>query len=393
MALIGTGFRTVNSVLCEMSFHLCQPIVYTTLALPITGSHAPQTATVASTNALYPGAQVIADSGAPTEIVTVVSAPTPTTFTAVFLNSHAAGIVIQGATFPLQALTDPIFTASEVVSYIARAQSEFLSAVPCVFQFAPLQTVSIGQILQPTPPATIQIARVSSSKLSIVISTLTRLGGTVTAVSPAPHGLTVGQKFSIINAWRVFQLKTSPDFDGAFQVLTTPTPTTWTYTQTGTDNVAAGGGTAVLWKRLYQVSQVELGCQNPQWRSVHVTELRSWFEDRTGLYRFGVNGIPATDFPINILSAIRDTDTLALTDGLVVPDLFVHYVKYGALAYAWSKDGVQASPLLAKYAQMRFSRGMMAAARWMSGMGLTEGMNAESSGGGGGGGRGAGAGQ
>jgi len=152
MSVPGTGYRTANSIACEISFHLCQPIVYTTLTNPITASALVQPATIASTNSLYTGAQVIVDSGVNVEVVTVVLVTSPTVFTAIFTLNHLAGIVIQSATFPLQALTDPIFTQLEILSYIARAQNEFLSQVPCVFSFiATPQNVSIGQLYQPAP--------------------------------------------------------------------------------------------------------------------------------------------------------------------------------------------------------------------------------------------------
>jgi hypothetical protein len=369
MSVPGTGYRTANSIACEISFHLCQPIVYTTLTNPITASALVQPATIASTNSLYTGAQVIVDSGVNVEVVTVVLVTSPTVFTAIFTLNHLAGIVIQSATFPLQALTDPIFTQLEILSYIARAQNEFLSQVPCVFSFiATPQNVSIGQLYQPAPPNAIQMLRVSASSLSIAISSLTRVSNTVDGVSVNPHGLAIGQKFSVYNP-------STESFAGVFQVVTTPTPTTWTYMQVG-PNASASGGSVVLWRRLYEVSQVELGCQNPQWRSAHISQIRSWFEDRSGLYQWGVNGIPAANFPVNILSAIRDTDTLALTDGLLVPDLFAHYVRYNALNYALSKDGIMADPMRAKYCRMRYERGILAAQRWLDGIGVIDGVNA-----------------
>jgi hypothetical protein len=110
--------------------------------------------------------------------------------------------------------------------------------------------------------------------------------------------------------------------------------------------------------------------QGPGWRNQFLTSLNSWYEDRTGLYQWGVGGNPATGFPLEILSSMRDTDTLALTDGFLAPDICLHLVKYKALEYAWSKEGECRSPMMAQYAAMRYQRGLLAARRWMSSAGL-----------------------
>jgi hypothetical protein len=177
--------------------------------------------------------------------------------------------------------------------------------------------------------------------------------------------LNAGQKFSILTV-----LSTGdPSFVGAFKVATTPTTESWTYQQIAPDALTFGA-TAGVWVRAYEVSQQELSCQNPSWRSQSTTSIKSFYQDRTGLYQFGVNGIPAATFPVEILASIRDTDSLALTDGFLLSDPLIVYLKYKVLSYIWSKDGEMRDPIRAKYADMRFSRGVITLRRWLSWAGI-----------------------
>ena len=71
-----------------------------------------------------------------------------------------------------------------------------------------------------------------------------------------------------------------------------------------------------------------------------------------------------------MLVSLRDSDQLLMTDGFLVPDVVLHYVKWLAMNYIWSKDGEQSNPLLAKYSEMRYRRGVATVNRWLKGMGL-----------------------
>lgn len=364
MAFPGTGYRTVGSLMFEMGLHLVEPFISTTLSAPLVSGVS--SASVASlgypVNAVYPGALVVVAVGTPTEeIVTVISVnPSGSSFTASFIYAHPAGTTVRAATFPTQALAgDPFFTQQEILGYIARAQHEFLMQVPHIFALNQ-QTVLFGQIYQSLVCDAIEMHRVASSTPNITIVSLTRVAGVVTAVAQAPHGLVAGDKFSIITS-------ADPSFQGAFKSATIPSPTTWTYPQALPDAVNLEG-LAGVWKRLYENSQQELSIQNPGWRAQNVTELRSWYEDRTGNYQFGVDGKPSSNFPIEVLVTVRDTDTLSMTDGFLVPDIMLHYVKYKALEFAWSKDGDQKNPQLARWCAMRFERGVLTARRFMDGM-------------------------
>lgn len=353
-----------------MSFHLLQPIVYEPL-LSSVGTGA-QLFYVSSIDAIFVGASLLVDSGSLQEVVTATSvgyygSPPAPGFSANCTMGHAAGALIQGATFPLQAATDPLFTTTEILSYLARAQNEFLAAVPVYFLFSQ-QTVSAAQRLQTSPVNTIQMGRVAAVNSPVKVVSLNRAANVVTGVAATAHGLTTGGKFSILQA-------TDPSFIGAFTVASIIDLYTWTYLQTGADASIAGlpaDPVALMgsWTRLYEVSQQELSNQNPGWQSQTITALRSWYEDRVGLYGWGVNGIPAQDFPVELLSAVRDTDALALSDGFLVPDLMVHIIRYKALEYCFSKDGEMKNAKLAAYCGTRFQRGVIAAQRFLTGIGI-----------------------
>ena len=69
--------------------------------------------------------------------------------------------------------------------------------------------------------------------------------------------------------------------------------------------------------RLYEVTQEELTMQDRFWQSNYTAPLRSWFEDRAGLYQWGVGGVPSTTFPVELLCAVRDDDALTMLSGFL----------------------------------------------------------------------------
>jgi len=371
MAQVGSGFRSVWSVMLEMSFELIEPYLYSTTASAVASAG---TATIQVNTLGYPvpavfvGAQLVIDSGLSQEIITVTAfntTITPPTITATFAVPHLSGVQIIGATFPTQAASgDVFFSQSEILSYLARAQNVFLSDVPIIFALN-AQTVQVGQTLQPFPCDIVEAARIASSYQNVALTSLIRSSGTVTATSQSPHGLSANEAFAIIQS-------PDPTFDGAFTVATVPDSTHWTYPQSGINTSTSGGGFAGLWLRLLEVSFEELAMQNPAWRNTYITSLRNWFEDRQGLYQWGTGGIPASNFPVEILCSIRDTDTLQLTDGFLTPDVFLHAVRWKALQFCLEKDGEQRDANRAQYCKMRYDRLVVAVRRWSgwaSGMG------------------------
>lgn len=412
MAQTGSGYRTAGDLMMEMSYHLCQAAYQQSLSGAIAAGTG-ITATVPSTDMLYPSAQVVIDQGNVSlqEVVTVITVPSPTTFTANFAHAHASGATVAAATFPAQSGTDPLFTQSEVLGYLSRAQNELLAACPMILGILPLTIASgatITTLTSTTTPATvggyngggysasaggtgggqtaptaiqaIEMHRIASSFANLAYTNLTRTSATlVTAAFPDPHTLIPGDEFSVLTS-------SDPSFLGGFTVAATPSPTTCTYTQNpntagnygiGSFPSAPGavstGGLLGLWLRLYETSQTELSMTKPGWTQSHPTYLTYWYQDRTGLYGFGVDGIPATPFPAEVLVSLRDVDSLGPLDGFLVPDPMLHIVKYRALQYCFEKDGEFRDPARAQFCATRYQRGVAAIRRWLAWAGAAMG--------------------
>jgi hypothetical protein len=164
MAATGVGYRTVNSLLMEMSYHLLQPIVYTALSQStLAGLNV--AVPVPTTLNMYPGALLVVDSGVNAEIATVISigvggSPPSPAFYANLNLPHSAGAMVAAATFPLQAATDPLLTQQECLAYVSRAQNQMLMDCPLHYQLTQ-QTVQYGQLYQSAPLNMIEMERVA----------------------------------------------------------------------------------------------------------------------------------------------------------------------------------------------------------------------------------------
>jgi hypothetical protein len=362
MAQPGIGYRSVYEMMYEMAHHLVSQTSLTSLSSAV--SPGLQVINLGSTANLIQGCQVVIDPGLPTEEAIILSEVTSSQIQALFAQSHAAGAVLLGSCFPEQASTDPFFTQNEILGYISRAQNEFLSRVPCSFLLSYGQ-INFGQILQSLPCNPIELIRVALSPTNVPITSLTRAGGVVTAVTAVAHNLSASGKFSIINSPLGVG---STQFNGAFRVATVISPTSFTYPQAGANDSVGTGGTISLWTRLKETTQEMLTLTNPGWQNDYQSLPQNFYEDRTGLYTYGIDCHPVSNFPTEILCSIRDTDSLGLTDGYLVPDILVHICKYRALQFCWEKDGEQRSLELSKYCNMRWERGIVAALRWLDAM-------------------------
>jgi len=362
MANPGLGYRSVFSLLCEISLALIEPVVLTTLSAGVTPGV--QTVNLGSTTGLVTSTLVVIDPGLSNQEAVILADFTTTQIQALFANSHAIGAVVLGACFPTQAATDPFFTQSEILGYISRAQNEFLTRVPCSFVLSNSQ-INFGQMLQSLPCTPIELIRVAFSPTNVAVVSLTRAGGIVTAITQSPHNLQAKSKFSIINS----PLGSSgTTFNGAFAVATIVSPTSFTYPQSGANDSVGVGGTVSLWTRLKEVTQEMLTLTNPNWQGQSRPFPTAFYEDRVGLYTYGVDVRPSSNFPAETLCSVRDTDSLGITDGFLVPDLLLHIIKYRSLQFCWEKDGEQRNPELAKYCNMRWERGIMASLRWLDAM-------------------------
>jgi hypothetical protein len=328
------------------------------------GSGPPEVIFPASLDAMYVGAMIVVGWGLDTaEVVTItgIDYTHDAIYTTAFVNVHAAGETILAPTFPYEAANgDPAFTQQEMLGYLSRCQNEFLAACPVYYELSQ-QSLVFGQIFQDTPANCIEINRVSISQTYIAIASLTRASGTVTLASFDPHGLAAQSTVYIQNP--------TAGWGGVFEVLTVPSPTTLTYSQVAADDSTTGG--AILYfNRMYETTQAEISMTNRNWQNGYATSPNQFFEDRSGLYKWGVGGKPASNYPVELLCSIRDTDTLGLLDGFLLSDVLVYLLKYGVLAYAFSKDGIQQDPARAKYCKMRFDRGCMAVNRYLDGFQL-----------------------
>jgi hypothetical protein len=363
--------------MAEMSYTLVEPVFNQTLASPIGPGNVTitlnPTSPVPATTYLYIGALVVVGWHAvDAEVVAVTGVTGPNTFTGVLVNAHAQGETVFGATFPTQEATDQIFTQAEIQGYISQAQNEFLTKVPLIFELFLNQTVFNGQVYQTLPDTAIELERVSlqSTPASYNIATISRTGTLVTAVlsqavpvTPAANQWTQGLGILVLgvsdNTYNsvnnvVFPL-TFISADGL----------TLMWRQAGFDSSSVGGAVMVpVLTRLYESSQNQIAMQNPAWQSSTGIPT-NWFEDRAGAYGWGVAPVPSTNFYVELLTSIRGPVFMNQLDFFLVPDIFVPYIKYEALAFAASKDGVQRSPSMSRFFQSRFDFGVMLADRFL----------------------------
>jgi len=383
MANPGVGYRLAADILMEVSYHLLEQAVYTTLTSYVGsggygsgayggvpgatgygyGSGPPEVVLLASNNALYVGAMIVIGWSLSTqEVVTVLGiAPNGFVYMSAFANSHNPGEVVLGPTFPTQQVTDPIFRQDEMLAYLARAQNEALTDAPAYYKFTQ-QALTYGTIIQPTPNNCIEINRIAASQYYCGIVSITITDNETTVITTSPHGLQVGSSIYIQNS--------ASGFGGVFEVDSVPSPTSIIYPQIAA-NGSTTGGAILYFSRLYETTSIELTMTNRTWQNDYVGLPQSWFESRTGLYQWGLGGKPASNFQAELLCSIRDTDTLELLDGFLWPDEAMHIIKYKVLAYAFMKDGVQQDPTRAAYCEDRYKRGIMAVNRYLSGMGIT----------------------
>lgn len=131
--------RIVNDILGDVSRVLVEHVVNTSSAAPIASGS--QVVTPGSMDGIYVGAKLLVGSGGTREQVTV-TAITATTFTATFVNSHAAAAPIVGATFPSGRASlsgggvegHPLFTQDEMIAYLADVQDDYLLKVRPVYE-------------------------------------------------------------------------------------------------------------------------------------------------------------------------------------------------------------------------------------------------------------------
>lgn len=382
--------RLAADVLAEVSYHLVENIADATVVSIAAGGFGdgqfggPPTyggsygfdLVLSNVVGFYPGALVVVGWRLSTaEVATVrsVNQATKTVNLSDLTNVHTVGETIFAPTFPTQAPSDPLWTQTEALEYLARAQNDFLIKVSCLFERFLDQPVLLGQQFQQTPATAIEMERVAiqNGMVTVAISSISRASGVVTATTIAPTtfsaGLPIWVDGVLDSSFDSASTQTSDQFvltDG-----TTPGGTTLTWLQEGPDTTSSGGtANQLLYPRLYQTTQEQVALADPDWFYNQASAVPTrWYEDRTGKYQWGLAPVPRGSYFAELLASVRGPATLGLLDALAVPTTLVPYVKYGALASFLTKAGEARSPSYAAYCQMRFDVGVLTVQRYLQG--------------------------
>lgn len=389
------GSRRAVDLLAEVSYHLVEQVLDAAIVsiggaggygkgpyglVPYGGGSGPVTVVlnVPVEFYLYPGAQIVIGYQLPDEeLVTVLSVnQAANSFTCVIVNSHSPGDPVFGATFPTQQTTDPLYTQPEMLDYLAHAQNDFLNKVPLILDLFGGNLISVGQQYYLLPPTAIELERVAvQNGLADAepIATVQRAGGVVTAILTLPSDFTPALPVLVLG---VNDPGNNPSFNSISDYYTYPVATvstdglTLTWPQAGANFGPVAGNGAVVGAptltRLYESAQEQLSMQNPAWQTSLGSQVpTNWYEDRSGVYGWGVAPIPTSNFWAELLCSVRDTVALGMLDSFLLPDCFAVYLNYYVLACAWGKSGEQSSPTMAKFAQQRFDYGVMLADRFL----------------------------
>lgn len=109
---------------------------------------------------------------------------------------------------------------------------------------------------------------------------------------------------------------------------------------------------------LRETSQSNLDSMQYTWASDASSQPTAYFRDKVGLQSLGIWPRPVNVTPLEVVYTQRPALSLGLADGLPLPDCFLIYPKYRALAIAYSKEGEMRSPALARYWQGRYDMGV-----------------------------------
>jgi hypothetical protein len=119
---------------------------------------------------------------------------------------------------------------------------------------------------------------------------------------------------------------------------------------------------------LWNTSQRSLDLENPNWPADRATFPSTWFQDALQTSQHGYYPLPQTKTTSSLYYSQRGSLTLGLADLLLLPDVFVHYLKYGVLMRCFLKDGEMRDPTRAEYCKKRFDFGVMVGVRFMYAM-------------------------
>ena len=108
---------------------------------------------------------------------------------------------------------------------------------------------------------------------------------------------------------------------------------------------------------LRETSQANLDAYDYRWQQRAASEPYTYFRDKIPPQMFGVYPRANNTVPVEIVYQQRGAQIVGLADGFLLPDCFLLYVKFRILEFAYSKDGEQRNPGLAKYYNSRYMFG------------------------------------
>jgi hypothetical protein len=112
-------------------------------------------------------------------------------------------------------------------------------------------------------------------------------------------------------------------------------------------------------------TQTDLDLENSLWEQENGPP-QQWFQDQIDTAEYGFYPLPIQADTIELFYSQKDVNLTTLLSPLLVPDILSHYMKYGVLARASSKDGEQKNPLLTEFTSKVYDYGIFLTQRFMN---------------------------
>lgn len=122
---------------------------------------------------------------------------------------------------------------------------------------------------------------------------------------------------------------------------------------------------AVAQRALRETSQSNLDGVAPRWNSAAYAATRAYYRDKIGVQNIGIWPRQSNTVPTEIVYQQRGPALMGLADGFILPDPFLVPVKARVLETAYSKDGEQRAPAVAKFWNQRYENGVKIAGMMM----------------------------
>ncbi len=123
-------------------------------------------------------------------------------------------------------------------------------------------------------------------------------------------------------------------------------------------------------KPLLNTSMSDLDLLQPGWPAETAPPVPTdWFQDKIDNEKYGFFPMPQVGETATLWFSEKVATALVLNTTLLLPDAFAHFLKYGVLSRAWSKDGEQRDPMRAEYCDRRFQFGVMLGQKFIQGIG------------------------